>query len=254
MTSQTVPQWAAGQAQSGSGDQVIYYRKPDTGLHGGWITWGDSISGSKQRDMIKLGFYPLIKYGTINNLQREVRAFGTKSSPIAPEYAVLEPQDHRARYLWEQILTHPDGPAEFPVEQVVAYRWYRPEKCPVPEAYFPQLEGVKIRELTCPEHCGREPFVELNGVGGISALRQHLRIMHKWDQSNLNAYGERVGIDFNRVDVKDILINEVTLGDQTPPLVCEECEQEFRGGFKEARFARHKKTHMKSAALVETVG
>lgn len=204
--------WAAlGQPNRGDGDRIIYYRRPTKGTNGrpvedpGWIVFGDSISGSKLRDFVARGFQPLMQYGTINSAQRDVRAFGSKSSPADPTMT-------REQYIWEGILSHPDGPAEFPLEQIIAFGWYRPEQCPVPTAYFPQLVGKKVKEYTCPERCGRKPFVEIDGVGGISALRQHLRIMHEWDQANLQAYGERVGIDFNKADVAELLINDMQFG------------------------------------------
>lgn len=234
----TIPAWQVGQPQSGAGDQIIYYRKPN-----GWITWGDSLSGSKQRDFTLRGFEPLHRYGTINTVERDLRVFGSKASPVAVEFRDLTPSEVKARYIWEQILTHPDGPSEFPVEQIVAYRWYRPDNCPVPDAYFPQLQGHKIRELTCPEHCGRAAFVELDGIGGISTLRQHLRVMHEWDQANLQAYGERVGIDFNKADVEQIAIHDIEYDATPAEAVCEECGAEFRGRMAAAQKARHMRSH-----------
>lgn len=202
-----ISSWAAaGQGTgNGAGDSVIYYRKPN-----GWITWGDSLSGTKLHDFVYRRFEPMMQFGRINSPEREVRAFGAKGSPQTLEFReAARANRFQELYLWEEILTHPDGPAQFPVEQVVAYGWYRPENCPVPDAYFPQLVGVKIRELNCPERCGRRPFVEVDGLGGITSLRQHLRIMHKWDQANLLAYGDRVGIDFNKADVEAISMQEV---------------------------------------------
>lgn len=190
----------------GDGDHIIYYRRPLKArngmplVHAGWITWGDSLSGTKHRDMTVRGFEPLHQYTRINTQSRDKRMY--------------EPGDEaaisRSRYIWESILSHPDGPAEFPVEQIVTYRWYRPEECPVEGVTFPQLVGMKLRELTCPERCGRLPFVELEGTGGVTALRKHLRIMHGWDQANLMAYGERVGIDFNKADVEAMNIEQMT--------------------------------------------
>ena len=124
MTMETGTQWAEGQGQKGAGDQVIYYRKANKGLEAGWITCGDSLSGTKYRNFTQRGFQPLEKYGTVNNVQRDLRRFGSKSSPVAPEFGEGNPLRNEL-YRWEQILTHPDGPAEFPVAQLIAYRWYR---------------------------------------------------------------------------------------------------------------------------------
>ena len=230
--------WSSLDQQKGSdGDQVIYYRRPRKGENAGWITWADSISGSKLRDYVKRGFEPLMQFGVINTNGRDLRAFGNGRNS-EPEGDMT-----KDKYLWEAILSHPDGPAEFPVDQLIAFRWYRPENCPVPEAYFPQLVGKKIKEYTCPEHCGRRPFVEIDGIGGASGLRQHLRIMHAWDQSNLQAYGERVGIDFNKADIDEMVIVDVNYAASQQSLACERCGEEFSGAMAKARLTKHVKNH-----------
>ena len=223
----------------GSGDQVIYYRRPRKGNQAGWIIWGDSLSGSKLRDFLRRGFEPLMKYGAINSVGRNRKLFGDSTNPVEEGY-------RRDQYVWEGILSHPDGPAEFPVEQIVTYRWYRPEQCPIPDVVFPQLKGLKVKEYNCPERCGRQPFVDVDGVGGVGALRQHLRIIHDWDQANLQSYGERVGIDFNRLDVLAMPVNEYTTPE--PGFRCEECGAEFS---KKIALAGHRRSH--PVVEVETV-
>ena len=238
-------QWAAfAQPNAGDGDQVIYYRRPRKGEDNGWIVWGDSLSGTKLRDHIKRGFEPLMQFGVINSADRDRRMYGDRSHP-------REEAMDKQRYTWEGILTHPDGPAEFPVDQLVAYRWYRPEFCPVPDVYFPQLVGKQIKEYTCPERCGRPPFVSVEGVGGVGTLRTHLRVMHNWDQANLQAYGARVGIDFNKSDVNEILIADVDYGAQAA-VPCPRGGETCSGGMAKARFTKHVKNH--PVAVVETVG
>lgn len=243
----TTNQWEAfGQPNAGAGDQIIYYRRPRKGQDPGWIVYGDSLSGTKLRDKVRLGFEPLMQFGLINAPDRDVSMYGDKSHP-------RDEAMNKERYIWEGILTHPDGPAEFPVEQVVAFRWYRPENCPVPDVYFPQLVGKQITEYTCPERCGRPPFVAVGGVGGVGSLRSHLRIMHGWDQNNLQAYGERVGIDFNKSDVNDVLVQSVGYAEQViETLICERCGMEFSGRMAKARLAKHEKNH--PVAIIETVG
>lgn len=240
-------QWAAlGQPNAGDGDQIIYYRRPRKGEDPGWIIWSDSLSGTKLRDKVQSGFEPLMQFGVINSAERDRRFYGDRSQPRDPSMT-------KERYIWEAILTHPDGPAEFPVEQVVAYRWYRPERCPVPDAYFPQLVGKQIKEYTCPERCGRPPFVAVEGAGGVGALRTHLRIMHGWDQANLQAYGARVGIDFNESDMNAGPMVDVVYGGQAPvTLSCERCGEEFTGAMAAARLGKHLKNH--PVAVIETVG
>lgn len=235
--------WAAlGSPRGGAGDQIIYYRRARRGEHPGWIVWGDSLSGSKLRDYVRRGFEPLMQYGVINSPARDRRAFSNEP----------EPGMTTEKYVWEAILTHPDGPAEFPVEQVITYGWHRPEKCPIPDAYFPQLVGKKVTEYTCPERCGRK-FIGLDGVGGVGTLRTHLRVMHGWDQSNLQAYGTRMGIDFNKGDVDDLLVNDVVYGGAAvEALSCEKCGEEFNGAMAAARRAKHVKNH--PVAEIVTVG
>lgn len=188
----------------GQGDQIIYYRRPRKGENAGWITYGDSLSGSKYRDFVRRGFEPLEKYGYINTYARDRAAFGDgKTAPAEAGWTT-------ERYIWEQILSHPDGPAEFPVEQLLTFRWYRPENVPVPGVSFPQLKGVKVKEFRCPERCGRAPFVDVDGAGGARALANHLRITHGWDIPSLMAYGERIGVDFTAADVVEMTVQEYT--------------------------------------------
>jgi hypothetical protein len=176
------------------GDQVIYYRRPNEGENAGWITWGDSASGTKLRDFGVRGFQPLYKYGVINSKKNQQYA---EEHGISPDKSV-----------WIPILTHPDGPAEFPLEQIMTLRWYRPENCPIEGVVWPQLTGVKIKEYRCPE-CKRPPFINnADGVGAVYGLGNHLRIMHGWDRVALMAYGDRIGIDFNAVDVMNQLVKE----------------------------------------------
>ena len=245
-------QWAAlGQPNSGDGDQIIYYRRPlrkptgEVAEDPGWIIYADSISGTKLRDFVKRGFEPLMQYGVINTADRDRRMYGDKSN---------QREDmNKDRYIWEAILTHPDGPAEFPVEQLAAYRWYRPERCPVPDVYFPQLVGKAIKEYTCPERCGRAAFVAIEGFGGVSNLRTHLRVMHDWDQANLQAYGDRVGIDFNKADINSVAVADVPYGAQeVETLACDRCDETFTGKMAKARLTKHKNNH--PVAIIETVG
>lgn len=165
---------------------VIYFRNKK-----GWITWGDT-QASKQLDKIRKGSVPLPQYGRI-----------THSEDI-----------------WGPILRHPDGPAEFPVEQVLAYRWYDrrrlPDIRPIIQVgreeqrqgaqpaviRFPQLVGVKITEYPCPESC----LITLPDGKSVDKayhdpvhLGNHLRVMHGYDRSEIIKYGDAMGIDFTKV-------------------------------------------------------
>lgn len=231
MTNSGFAEWgraAAGQGRN-LGDRVIYYRRPvgEDKADSGWIVWGDSASGTKLQDRAILGFEPLMKYGMINDRAVEKRADD-------------EGWDQNRRH-WHKILSHPDGPAEFPIDQILTFRWYRPEDCPEPGVIFPQLSGTKVREYRCPE-CRRKPFIDIDGVGGVTNLANHLRILHEWDRVSLMAYGERVGIDFNRADVGggSLVTDYEPEQASVEGLTCPDCSESFSGGFAHARLAKHK--------------
>ncbi len=220
------------------GDQVIYYRRPKLTPKGepadnaGWITWGDSKSGSKFYDYAYRGFEPLLKYGLINT------------------NAMAEQLMEDPNAVWIPILSHPLGPAEFPVDQVITFRWYRPEKCPVPSARFPQLAGMKIREYKCPE-CNRAPFVDIDSVGGVRSLGNHLRISHEYDRSNLLAYGVSAGIDFNKVDVNTSVVHDYEVGEQqevVSEFVCEICGKTAKNALG---LNSHMRSHVNATPQVE---
>jgi hypothetical protein len=158
------------------------------------------------------------------------------------------------------ILTHPDGPSEFPLEQIVANGWHRRGGCPVPGVFFPQIPGNKFRDLACPERCGRKPFAELNGSGGATELRQHLRIMHKWDPATIQAYGERVGIDFEAISTEGQPLVVSYDGDDyqaeaaAPVATCPACGEGFSGKMAKAHLGQHLRRCEAAQAVVETVG
>lgn len=161
-------------------ERVIYYRKPD-----GWITWADSESGTKLRDFSIRGFQPLFEYGVVTG------------------YMDREQKTPDPGSVWGPILRHPKGPAEFPVEQIVALRWHTEPPIPVK---FPQLQGMKIVQYQCPE-CSRAPFAELKDgeevvLSAIKSLGTHLTTMHDWDRLALLRWGDRVGIDFDAIDAR----------------------------------------------------
>lgn len=167
-------------------ERVIYYRRPRKGAMPGWIIWSDSQPG-KRSDMIIRGFIPLPQYGRIHDGDdRDGRLF-------------------EAHGPWGAILSRPGGPAEFPADQVITYRWYRPEnvgspdlnkgQVAVPNVRFPQLlEHVKdspIREFPCPE-CDQRTFLQ------AVHLARHLRNSHDWDRADILSWGAAIGVDFSR--------------------------------------------------------
>lgn len=157
---------------------VIYYRRPQAGICAGWIIWSDSQPG-KRSDMLIRGFIPLPKYGRLwdEPTDRDGRLFN----------------DHGP---WGPILSRPGGPEEFPVEQLLAYRWYRPENVPVPGVRFPQLgqwvaAGNKIREYPCPD-CAGKTYLQ------VVHLARHLHISHDWDRADIIAWAALQGYDLKR--------------------------------------------------------
>lgn len=173
------------------GEKVIYYRRPQFQPKGnpdpapGWIVWADS-QVFKQIHYLERGWTPLPKYGQVQKLFRADAPAGSPDS-YGP---------------WGPILSHPDGPGEFPVEQILTYRWYDPSQCPVPGVRFPQLqawvaEGNEIVEYPCPECNGRS---YLDAI----FLARHCRNAHEYDRAEILALGEQLGIDFRRIFRKSV--------------------------------------------------
>jgi hypothetical protein len=194
------PQWV-DVGSSGKEEPVIYYRRKN-----GWITNG-ATQPTAQLGMIRKGAMPLPQYGRITDSED----------------------------FWGPILRHPDGPAEFPVEQVLAYRWYRRDMLPdlrpfvmqgrekvrqggQPKVVFPQLKGITITEFPCPE-CTRAFHSPLH-------LGSHLRVMHGYDRSEVLKYGEAMHIDFSKVPGgKEVVSYE--FGEDESKEVIADAEEDF---------------------------
>lgn len=160
-----------------------YFRKPN-----GWITVSQYKGGASLDVFLDRGFDPLRKYGDVT----QFNGLDADGEPIPDS-------------IWGPILRHPEGPAEFPIEQIITARWYNPETCPE-KVNWKQLKGVAIQQYQCPE-CSRAPFVSakkdgevLSNVGdGVAGLAKELTVGHSWDRLSLMEYGKRMGIDFNAV-------------------------------------------------------
>jgi predicted RNA-binding Zn-ribbon protein involved in translation (DUF1610 family) len=137
----------------------MYYRKPD-----GWIVVGQSHATAFQEYMLR-GFVPLSKYGQIS----------------------AEDGDMSVTEAIERLLTLPGGIEEFPVEQIVAYRWHLDP--PIEGLKFPQLDGMEFMSFECPE-CNCASFSD------AATLAKHLRIKHEWQRRDLQVYSEETGINF----------------------------------------------------------
>ena len=102
-----------------------------------------------------------------------------------------------AKEPWRLIFQHPKGTALFPLSQIIAYRWHiRP---PYREVKFPQVEGVKIYDLFCPE-CEKGIFSSDREQDAIDMLRTHLTSRfndaHAYRPEDLKTLGAEYGIDF----------------------------------------------------------
>jgi hypothetical protein len=139
---------------------AIYYRKPENwGKEGGWIFVGDG--------------HP---YRRIEYMSRgcTVVLNGLEVTPSKP---------------WDAILRHPDGPKQFPAQQVIENYWYRYP--PVPGVRFPSLHGMTVHEVECPA-CTETRFFHDPRHAAL-----HLQNDHKWDIASIIAYGKEVDVDFN---------------------------------------------------------
>ena len=217
MAVETVSGFGAAPGLRGRGgkyDRAMYYRRPKTNRGGvpleqaDWIVIG---SRTQMEHMMLRGFEPLLNYGYIPSADPELRDDDGNAAPL--------------RSPWYPILAHPKGPSEFPADQVLTFRWYKPEECPNPKARFPQLSGHKVTEFPCPE-CSRI-FYGVDDLGkGIRGLATHLRLGHEWNREAMLSYGSQVGIDFNVIygDLKKTY--EFTGNDAgtDEALSCDECD------------------------------
>ncbi len=165
-----------------------YYRKPN-----GWIVVA-ATTPTNRSDYEYKGFTFLPQYGEFTNgtnvlgaKQLEQDDRGTPWNPA------VEP--------WRLILQR-GGAEEFPVEQVIAYRWHlRP---PYREAEFPQLKDVGITNYFCPE-CEKGVFASTVAREAAEQLRTHLTTgmnnRHSYTPTDLRALGEELDIDFDSARV-----------------------------------------------------
>ena len=151
----------------------LYWRKPD-----GWIV---AAPGWPQEyaKRVRQGWEALPQYGTFTPGQVSKDIRGIRFNPH------LEP--------W-RVICQKGGAKEFPLEQVIAFNWHLAP--PYKEVELPQLEGVEVDVLDCPE-CNVQPFHD------PQHLAQHLRIRHDYTRLDLVTYGKEMGIDFSKRERKD---------------------------------------------------
>ena len=160
-----------------------YYKRPDNE----WIMALPTSLGN-DRDWQMKGFQRLLKYGEFFN-----GTSGGKPNTRDDNGNPWNPADEP----WRQIFLR-GGAHEFPITQVLAYRWHlRP---PYREVKFPQLEGITVTDLECPE-CDKGVFSSRNSQEATLWLRQHLtseiNAQHKYAPADLRALAQEWGLDFD---------------------------------------------------------
>ena len=148
---------------------LLYWRKPPSN----WIVCAPGWP-QEYAKRLKRGWTPLPQYGTFTPGLKSEDSRGHDFNP------------HREPW---RIIFQKGGAEEFPVDQVIAYNLHLAP--PYKEVAFPQLEGVEVDVLDCPE-CNTQPF------HATDHLAQHLRIRHEYTRVDLKVYGEEMGIDFTR--------------------------------------------------------
>ena len=150
----------------------MYYKKPD-----GWIIPAQS-SPNYFAGKLARGFTPLPQYGTYTPGEQSEDTHGV------PFDAHVE--------MW-RVIFQKNGAEAFPIDQIIAYHWHLSP--PYAGITFPQMEGVEVPQLDCPE-CDIPPCHD------VSDLATHLRIRHKYARADLTAYGNEVDIKFDRKRTK----------------------------------------------------
>lgn len=156
-----------------------YYRKP-----GGWIVVASTTPANRGHYEYK-DFTFLPRYGEF------AQGTGGGDAKERDDRGVLwNPADEPWRLIFQR-----SGAKEFPVEQIIAYRWHiRP---PYREVKFPQLEGVNITDLPCPE-CSNV-FSSINPREAAQFLRVHLTSKingsHEYTPTDLRELAKEWGID-----------------------------------------------------------
>ena len=178
-----------GRARS---ERVGYYHRPRHWSQSLWVIT-DQTQPLLRVDKLGMGFIYLPQYGHAPPPERDRPPEHTYG---AAHYG-CEP-DNSAE-LWTPILSHARGPSEFPADQVMYFRWYRPEmlpgvmngrriRFPIFDEKIRRAGGLK--EYRCPD-CTNITFFR------PSHLARHLHNSHGYDQAAIIALGQASGIDFN---------------------------------------------------------
>ncbi len=95
---------------------------------------------------------------------------------------------------WRMIFQR-GGEQEFPVDQVIAFKWHL--RSPYQEVSFPQLEGIYWEVYECPD-CEKAVFTSLEEGYAPHDMIDHLRLGHGWSRAEVAEYAREVGISFKR--------------------------------------------------------
>jgi len=143
----------------------MYYKRPNMGPAAGWIVTGPGGSATPGGNRRNIGAYALYTH---------------KGFKPLPEYGVLDPPgtDTRVGAQFRLILAN-GGAKEFPVAQVLAYRWHVDP--PIAGLRFPQIEAVRdqIRQFACDE-CDFECWFIDGDRDTARACFQHLTKTHDY--------------------------------------------------------------------------
>ncbi len=152
----------------------MYYRLAD-----GWISPAPAhpLERSKRADRKQIA---LKQYGQFLYDRRATDANGQRWDARA------EP--------WRMMFQR-GGEQEFPVDQIIAFRWHlRP---PYQEVTFPQLQGIYWEVYECPD-CEKAVFTSLEEGYAPHGMIDHLRLGHGWSRAEVSEYAREVGIHFKR--------------------------------------------------------
>ena len=225
-----------------------YYRRAPSGPRGGWIM-AIGAWPSFRSDMEYKGNVFLQRYGTW-----VLPGPGAGSTVTDLKGVRFNPGDEP----WRLIFQH-GGAHEFPLSQIIAYRWHITP--PYREVVFPQLEGVKVYDLFCPE-CETGTFSSVVQGEAVDMLRQHLvskvNTSHQYRPEDFRALGEEYGIDFfaPRRGRRDASTGSlVPEPDETPAFVaeatifrCNDCGEEFAARSERMRHGKSCPAKQASAA------
>lgn len=180
------------QGEGVGGYPWMYWRRPkrEGDPMSEWITIGPG--GATPRGARDVGTYNLyLKKGF---------------KPIT-QYGYVKPPESERGWLDFVALIERGGAKEFPVSQILAYRWHlRP---PVPGVTFPQLEKIKdeIQHAVCPQ-CDFDIWAPPDDMSIGNRLFEHLWSTHGFEPERAEEFCHRQGFLYVRQQITDELTVE----------------------------------------------